>query len=208
MSTYLWRNAGFDILRKLPELESFPPRWDPTVVPRLTAPSVNVTPASLSRLESYRSTNLSKERFTSIPDLHAAYSNGTLTPLKVVESLLPLIRRDVNEPTAHATAFVQVRFEQVREAAEASTFRWKAGKPLGLLDGVPITVKDDLDIEGYERKLGTKQQFKPRGTSWCVQTLVEAGAIVVGKATMHELGTGESDTGETSRSRPLLLRAL
>lgn len=191
MSAYLWQNAGFKILRDLPELEDFPPCSDPTVIPRLADPSPHQMPVSPSRLESRASADVASRRFTSIPNFHAAYKAGTLNPLQVIESLLPLIRRDVREPTAHATAFVQVRADLVLEAAEASTVRWKVGKPLGLLDGVPIAVKDELDIEGYERKLGSKLAFKTRGISWCVKKLLEAGAIVVGKTTMHELGTGK-----------------
>lgn len=97
------------------------------------------------------------------------------------------------EPTAHATAFVQVRPDLVREAANASTARWRVGKPPGLLDGVPIAVKDELDLEGYEKKLGSKLAFRMSGTSWCLKKLMETGAIVVGKTTMHELGTGTSE---------------
>lgn len=176
------------------------------MIPRLADPSSYHTPVSPPRLEPRASADLALRHFTSIPNFHAAYNAGTLNPLQVIESLLPLIRRDVREPTAHATAFVQVRPDLVREAAEASTARWKAGKPLGLLDGVPIAVKDELDIEGYETKLGSKLAFKTRGISWCLKKLVEAGAILIGKATMHELGTGKSESRGPGRIELIAMR--
>lgn len=83
--------------------------------------------------------------------------------------------------------------DRIRAAAEASTARYKNGTSLGPLDGVPVGVKDEVDMEGYKRTLGSKLDFtcKSGGTSWCVKKWQEAGAIVIGKTTMHELGLGE-----------------
>lgn len=58
------------------------------------------------------------------------YLSGELTPLAVVESLLPLIRRDIDRPSNHSVAFIDCHFEAVIEAAKASTLRYKQGKPL------------------------------------------------------------------------------
>ena len=56
--------------------------------------------------------------------------SGELTPLAVVESLLPLIRRDIDKPSHHSISFIDCHPEAVIEAAKASTLRYKAGKPL------------------------------------------------------------------------------
>ena len=127
-------------------------------------------------------------------DYHALYSSGELTPTAVVETLLPLIRRDIQPAGKHSTAFLESQVEIIRAAAEASTERYKKGQPLGPLDGVPVAVKDEVHITGYKRTLGTKLDFKggSDATSWCVQQWQDAGAIVVGKTTMHELGLGKS----------------
>jgi amidase len=56
-------------------------------------------------------------------------------------------------------------------AAQASTERYKNGKPLGPLDGVPVAVKDEVLVKGYKRTLGSKLYFK-KGvdeTAWCVR---------------------------------------
>jgi Asp-tRNA(Asn)/Glu-tRNA(Gln) amidotransferase A subunit family amidase len=112
----------------------------------------------------------------------------------MVEALLPLIRRDVARRSPHATSFTETRIELVRRAAEASTRRWKAGKTLGILDGVPFAVKDDVDVHGYKRHVGTSHDYnqgREVDTSWCVRKCEEEGAILIGKLNMHELGSGE-----------------
>lgn len=70
-------------------------------------------------------------RYRSITEYHALYSSGELTPLAVVESLLPVIRRDVDQPSNHSIAFIDTHTEAVLEAAKASTIRYREGKPLG-----------------------------------------------------------------------------
>lgn len=130
--------------------------------------------------------------YTSV-DYHSRYLSGDLTPTAVVETLLPLIRRDTNPPGKHSIAFLESQADAIYAAAEASTQRYKDDEPLGPLDGVPVVVKDEVDLEGYKRTLGSKLDFKGDidTTSWCVRKWEEAGAIVIGKTTMHELGLGE-----------------
>jgi Asp-tRNA(Asn)/Glu-tRNA(Gln) amidotransferase A subunit family amidase len=117
-----------------------------------------------------------------------------LTPSDVVEALLPLIRRDTTPAGEHSIAFINSKVEIARAAAEASTARYRDGKELGPLDGVPVAIKDEADVEGYKRTLGTKMDFtdKQNRTAWCVKRWMDAGAVIIGKATMHELGLGMS----------------
>ena len=106
-----------------------------------------------------------------------------------------MIRRDVEKRSPHSTAFVDTKVELVRSAAEASTRRWKEGKPLGVLDGVPFAVKDEMDFEGYKRYIGTSRDYtkgKETTSSWCAKKIEEEGGICMGKLSMHELGLGES----------------
>ncbi len=166
-------------------------RYDPTVIP--TSDS-DVAPASKATDPSgLRSSppDLSGRYYT-VLDFHEAYRTGQLTPTAVVEALLPLIRRDVEAPTDHATAFVEIREDLIRTAAEASTLRYKDGKSLGVLDGVPVGVKDQVDVKGYRTRCGMTKDFKerPQVTSWCVSKWEEEGAIIMGKLNMHELGKG------------------
>lgn len=137
-------------------------------------------------------------RFYSAADYHALYRSGEATPLQVVEALLPLIRRDVEPQSQYAAAWTHCYVEEVLAAARASTERWAAGKPLGILDGVPFGVKDDTEVKGYVSTMGMRpdpaEEYFSRPeekTVWPVKKLEEAGAIMVGKMNQHEIGMGE-----------------
>ncbi|KAL6708837.1 hypothetical protein ACN47E_002244 [Coniothyrium glycines] len=187
----LWSNAGFSTLRKCKKLDGIDPRYDPTVVP-LCQPGDEATATSTKTFESRPVPSSSAARFYSIKDFHDAYASGALTPLDVVEALLPLITRNAQtKDRSPATAFMESNVELIRKAAEASAQRWKSGKPLGILDGVPFGVKDDLSVKGYKRYIGTTHDYSEGGTketSWCAKKVEEEGAILVGTLTMHELG--------------------
>ena len=136
-------------------------------------------------------------RFYSVADYHELYKSGKATPLQVVDALLPLIRRDVKPPSKYANAWIHVHAEEVLKAAKASTARWAAGKPLGILDGVPFGVKDDTEVKGYVNTYGMKAKasepffsIAAEETMWPVQKLEEAGAIMIGKNNQHEVGMG------------------
>src|SRR5581483_5364498 len=119
------------------------------------------------------------------------YLSGELTPLQVVETLLPLIRRDVPEPTEHALAWFETVPEKVLAAARASTERYREKRSLGPLDGVPTAVKDEYDMPGYRTCLGSRNTYTAADdetveAAWCVRQLEAAGAVVLGKLSMHE----------------------
>jgi Asp-tRNA(Asn)/Glu-tRNA(Gln) amidotransferase A subunit family amidase len=189
----LWSNAGFASLRNLKEIERIDPRYDPTVTP--TPHPEDEAPTSYTNVARLRGTlNDTHGRFYTIADFYNAYKTNELTPTDVIENLLPLIRRDVADRSPHSIAFVDSKVELVRSAAAASTTRWKEGKPLGILDGVPFGVKDDINVKSYGRYVGTKRDYnegKEVETSWCVRKIEEEGAILVGKLNMHELGMGK-----------------
>ena len=118
-----------------------------------------------------------------------------MTPLQVVEALLPLINRDVESPTEYSKAWLDIHVDEVLAAARASTERWAQGKPIGVLDGVPFGVKADCDVKGYVNTMGMKVRdgydyfARPCERSlWPVEKLEEAGAVMVGKMNQHEIG--------------------
>ncbi|GME36503.1 ubiquitin-protein ligase sel1 ubx2 [Neofusicoccum parvum] len=194
VQNHLWNNTGFNRLRGRPELDDVAPRYDPTVIP-IASTSTNLSSEDASATAADQTPRLppatANGRFHSIHDYHDAYKTGRTTPTAVVEALLPLIRRDVPKPTPHATAWVELREDLILSAAAASTARYAAGKPLGVLDGVPVSVKDEVDLAGYHKRIGTLRDFSHGGraeTSFCVAQWEAAGAVVVGKLTMHELG--------------------
>ena len=196
LAKLLWANAGFSSLRGLKEIEGIEARYEPVVVP-VDSREDYVT-RSYTDAEELRSiprgtptADAREGRFWSVKDYHDAYSSGRLTPTDVVNALLPLIRRDVKDKTAHSTAFLSSNVPTILADAEASTARWKAGKPLGALDGIPIAVKDEVDVAGYCRTFASSREYKTadhEDTAWCVKKWLEAGAILVGKTNMHEIG--------------------
>jgi Asp-tRNA(Asn)/Glu-tRNA(Gln) amidotransferase A subunit family amidase len=124
-----------------------------------------------------------------IDDYHAAYRSGRITPLDVAEKFLAR-RIESEQGPRPLRAFIAVDRENVLAQAKASAERWRAGKPLGLFDGVPAAVKDEMDVAGYGTTVGTKFLGRTPASEDCTVAarLRAAGALLVGKANMHEIG--------------------
>lgn len=82
--------------------------------------------------------------------------------------------------------------EDVLAQARTSAARWRAGRPLSALDGVPVAVKDELDQTPYSTTVGTRflGNAPADKDATVVRRLREAGALLIGKACMHEIGIG------------------
>lgn len=189
VSSFLWSNAGLKALRDLKELDGFDPRYDPTVIPITSHPETEFRLSALNRLTT-RGTQTFPNTPYGVIDYHSAYKTGELTPTAVAKALMQLILPS----SRHSVAFFQIREARVLDAAEASTKRYQDGVYLSILDGVPVAVKDEVDLDGYEKSLGSAQDFtRPDGgTSWCVTKWEEAGAVIIGKMNMHEFGSGQT----------------
>jgi len=123
--------------------------------------------------------------FRSAAEFTAAYRSGRTTPTEVAERFLAAYAK--LNPQVHA--FIAVNPDDVRRQAQAATQRWQNGKPVGPLDGVPVAIKDELNVIGYPTTVGTaflKDLANEDATA--VARLRAAGALIVGKANMHELG--------------------
>lgn len=166
-------------------MDKYSPRFDPTVIPIASDDASCFTGKQVPAPQQTRGSG-----FWTSTDYRQRYLSGALTPTAVVETLLPLIQK----PGKFAVGFLESQADVIRAAAAASTKRYSAGESLGPMDGVLVAVKDEVHLKGYTRTLASKLDFS-RGidaTSWCVEKLEEAGAIIIGKTTMHELGVGES----------------
>jgi amidase len=120
----------------------------------------------------------------SVTECVAALERGEVTSVELVERTLERIAE--TQPTLNA--FRVVFAESARAEAAAADRRLAAGERLPLL-GVPIAVKDDIDVAGYPTAFGCAGDF-PVKTEDCemVRRLREAGAIVVGKTNAPEIG--------------------
>ena len=127
--------------------------------------------------------------FPGIDDYHASYRSGQVTPLDVAERFLAQ-RDESDKGSKPLRAFIAVHREDVLAQAKASTERWRAGTPLGLFDGVPAAIKDEMDVAGYGTTVGTKFLGRTPAREDCTVAarLRAAGAVLVGKANMHEIG--------------------
>ncbi len=118
----------------------------------------------------------------------AAYRSGSATPSSVAERLEQrIVAFEAREP--RLAFFIARKRDEVLAHAEASTTRFREGRPLSVLDGVPVVIKDELDVEGFPTTLGTTIFKTPAAhDATVVARLRSAGAIVIGKANMHEIG--------------------
>lgn len=90
-------------------------------------------------------------------------------------------------------AFIYFDAERILTAArQADRYRRKTAGHLGLLLGVPVVLKDNIDVKDLPTTAGTPalQNHRPRKNAGVVTSLLKAGAIPFGKANMHELAQG------------------
>jgi Asp-tRNA(Asn)/Glu-tRNA(Gln) amidotransferase A subunit family amidase len=130
-------------------------------------------------------------RFETAADFARAYREGRTSPLQVAERVLDRTQQSEEHDPAMRLFIAQRRDDVLAQAHEA-TDRWQRGKPLSPLDGVPVAVKDEVDQQGYPTTVGTCFLGKVAAAedSGAVAPLRRAGAVLIGKANMHEIGLG------------------
>lgn len=118
--------------------------------------------------------------------LSAAYAAADTDPVEVVTACLQRI--DELDPVLNAMA--DRCDQQALAAAEASRRRWARGEQRGPLDGVPLTLKENQQVAGQPTPLGSASTpLTPAERSAPVlERALEAGACVLGRTTMSELG--------------------
>ncbi|GLQ07153.1 amidase [Sneathiella chinensis] len=131
---------------------------------------------------------MSKELvYWSATELVAGYRTGAVSPVEATRAVLDQIRTY----DSALNAFVLVREEEALAEAARSEVRWREGKPEGLVDGVPTTIKDIMLTEGMPTLKGSRL-IDPAGPwlddSPAVARLKEQGAVIVGKTTTPEFG--------------------
>ncbi|MBT4488250.1 MAG: hypothetical protein HOC72_11955, partial [Rhodospirillaceae bacterium] len=102
-----------------------------------------------------------------------------------LENALSVIERH----DAAINGMITVTAEQAREAADAADQAAANGQWLGLLHGMPMAIKDNIQTAGVRTTSGSLH-FKdvvPNQDAFVVQRLKAAGAVILGKATMQEL---------------------
>jgi len=110
--------------------------------------------------------------------------SGKITPRAYLEECLDRIAK--NDP--RIGAFVTVNADAARRAADAASARWKDGKPLSAIDGMPIAVKDVIETADMPTGQGSPmwEGNATRRDSAAVRALREAGGVILGKTTTTE----------------------
>jgi len=118
-------------------------------------------------------------------EMLALYARRMLSPVEVLQAVTERIAQF--NPTLNAFAVLNPR---ALEAAGESEMRWRIGRPIGGLDGVPCTVKDLVDVAGYPTRRGsrTSDPNPVADDAPAVVGLKAAGAVIVGKTTTTEYG--------------------
>lgn len=122
-----------------------------------------------------------------ISDTSEQIRAGTLSPVDVVNECLTEI-----EANASLNAFITILADQALAAARDAAREVAAGRWLGALHGIPIGIKDFYDTAGVRTTAGFKPfaHRVPAKDAIAVAQLKRAGAIIIGKTNMHELGMG------------------
>ena len=114
------------------------------------------------------------------------FADGSDTPRAFLERCLQTIA--AREPVVKA--LTAINEAGARTAADASTARWKAGKPLSPIDGMPVAIKDLLETKDMPTEMGC-EAFRgnfPKRDNAAVWALRQAGAIILAKTVTAEMG--------------------
>lgn len=125
--------------------------------------------------------------YTAALDLVALYRTKRVSPVEVAKVILERIER--LNPVLNCYCYCN--HADVLDEARRSEDRWGKGEPLGLLDGVPVSIKDLLLTKGWPTLCGSRL-INPAGP-WneddpAVARLRESGAVLLGKVTTPEFG--------------------
>lgn len=119
-------------------------------------------------------------------DMAAAFASRTLSPVEVYDAVEELIGEV--EPVINAF-YVRDQIA-ARSEAEASATRWVRGEPLGPIDGVPVTLKENIARKGVPMPAGTacSEALPALADAPITARVKESGAVVLGSTTMPDWG--------------------
>ncbi len=185
-------NGGIPTLRNRRFEEE--PTFFPLEIPAVHAAGVDEMPMVLPEIAR---TPREQMPFTTIRDFALAYQQDHLSPSDVAENVIQAIEQS-RQTSPAMNAFIASDPDDIRRQAQISTENIRKGQKRSLLEGIPVAVKDEIDMLPYPTTVGTKflGAQKAKKDSRVVARLRESGAMLVGKTNMHEIGI--SATGENT----------
>jgi Asp-tRNA(Asn)/Glu-tRNA(Gln) amidotransferase A subunit family amidase len=125
------------------------------------------------------------------PYLAAAqnFASGKETPREFLEKSLALLE----QWELRIGAFVCTNVPAARAAADNSTARWRVGKPLSAIDGMPVGVKDIIETVDMPTEMGSPlfAGWRSQKDAASVRALRDAGAVIIGKTVTTEFAASE-----------------
>ena len=124
---------------------------------------------------------------------------GAISPVELVQAHL----KQIENRNPEINAFVTVRADEALAEARACEARMGRREPLGMLGGVPVTVKDSFDVAGLTTAVGSRLRAGIRASrdAVAVERLRACGAILLGKTNTPELlAAYETDNYVTGRT--------
>ncbi|KAG0308616.1 hypothetical protein BGZ99_001108 [Dissophora globulifera] len=214
--SFLCNDAGLYCLRtrEYTEHPTATPVWAPheDMIAAAVADSTRTLTASeyLARLQAQADQEAASgtrfsgtdHQFRTCRDFYVAYKSGRTTPTEIAEQLVAAIKESDEIKPALGAVWNWNKEAILRQAA-ASRARYSEGRPLSIVDGVPVVIKDEIDVEGFETGVGTN--FVNKGNpakedAHLVALLRANGAIIIGKSTMHEIGLGITNFNPSTRT--------
>ena len=127
-----------------------------------------------------------------IEDIHTGYKSGKLTCHQLVQMYLDRIEA-FDKKGPNINALITINADALKEADRLDA-AYKASGPIGPLHGIPVIVKDQADVKGMPTTLGSLlfKDYFPDRDSFVAEKLRKAGAVILGKATLGELGGGDT----------------
>ena len=127
-----------------------------------------------------------------IDDIHSAYKSRQLSARQLVQMYLDRIEAyDKKGPAINAIITLN---DRALDEADQLDAKFQASGFVGPLHGIPILIKDQADTKGMPTTLGSLlfQNYYPDRDAFVVEKLKKAGAIILGKTTLGELGGGDT----------------
>lgn len=126
--------------------------------------------------------------YLTVTELASRIRKGELSPVEITEACLARIEAHDDK----LNAFITVTADKAREAAKRAEKEIREGRDRGTFHGIPIALKDLIEVEGVRMTAGSKilENHVARRTATVARRLEEAGAVLLGKTNLQEFARG------------------
>lgn len=186
----LLRNTGITAFRKRT------PQAAPTTYPLVASREALVAPPQQAGADAVEAVACgaakaapSGFRFASITDYARAYREQGVSPEQLGRKIIDAVEAS-NRAHPPLRGIIKCDAEDIQAQAAESAARLAQGRARSILEGVPVAIKDELDMPPYTTQVGTRflGQEVPARDATPVARLRAAGALLIGKANMFEIG--------------------